>query len=368
MTTALIGFAAALLALHLLTTALVIWRLSRPLPRATVQQMPRVSLLRPVCGLDYGLEQTLASGFAQDAPGYEVIHCVDDPTDPAIAVLQGLMERHPEVPARLLTGRDSISGNPKLNNLVKGWRAAQGDWVVMADSNLLLPPDYLRQIMALRRPGTGMISSPAFGCDAQGFWARVEAGFLNGYQARWQLAADSLGLGFAQGKTLAFPRDWLDAQGGLAALAGELAEDVASTRLVRAAGLRVRVTARPFGQPLGRRAAAPVWQRQARWAHLRRDGFPALYLLEPLTGPLLPALALLWAAPAWLPAFLVIWYGAEWLLARRAGWPAGGGDLAAWGLRDLMLLPLWLAGWRKRAPVWRGNAVTSSAPIPDRAS
>jgi ceramide glucosyltransferase len=122
----------------------------------------------------------------------------------------------------------------------------------------------------------------------------------------------------------------------------------------------VRVTARPFGQPLGRREAAPVWQRQARWAQLRRDGFPALYLLEPLTAPLLPAVALLWAAPAWLPAFLVIWYGAEWLLARRAGWPAGGGDLVAWGLRDLMLLPLWLAGWRQRAPVWRGKAVTSA--------
>ena len=42
--------------------------------------------------------------------------------------------------------------------------------------------------------------------------AEVEAGFLNTYQARWQLAADSAGFGFAQGKSMLWRRDLLDAQ------------------------------------------------------------------------------------------------------------------------------------------------------------
>lgn len=325
------------------------------------QTPPGVTLLRPVCGLEYGLAQTLESGFRQDVPGLTLIHCIDDPGDPALPLLRRLMARYPQVRAQLLIGRDHLSGNPKLNNLVKGWAAAPAGWVVMADSNLLLPSDYLRQVLAYRGPGVGMVSSPASGTDAQGLWARVEAGFLNSYQARWQLAADSLGLGFAQGKTLAFARDWLNARGGLAALAPEMAEDVAATKTVRAAGLRVAVTRRPFAQPLGRRAAGAVWQRQARWARLRRDGFAGLYLLEPLTGPLLPGLALAVAAPGLLPGFALAWYGAEWLLARRAGWPAGAGDVLAWGLRDALLLPLWLTGWRGGAPVWRGNAVGQGA-------
>lgn len=357
--TGLTILAAALLAMHLLTCALVIVRLSRHSPALPAGQMPPVTLIRPVCGLEHGLDRTLASGFVQDTTGFTLIHCVEDKRDPAIPLIRRLMAEHPYIKAQLLIGRDPISGNPKLNNLVKGWAAARGDWVIMADSNLILPPDYLRQVMAGRGPGIGMVSSPAVGCDAHGLWARVEAGFLNTYQARWQLAAGSLGMGFAQGKTLAFPRDWLNARGGLTALGRDIAEDVASTKIVRAHGLRVAVTCHPFAQPLGRRNAGTVWRRQARWAKLRRKGFARLFALEPLTGPLLPFLALL-PGTAWLaPGFVIIWYGAEWLLARRAGWPARAGDIAAWGVRDLLLLPLWLGGWGHRPMTWRGNPVTA---------
>ncbi len=34
------------------------------------------------------------------------------------------MARHPEIKASLLIGDDRVSANPKLNNCVKGWRAA----------------------------------------------------------------------------------------------------------------------------------------------------------------------------------------------------------------------------------------------------
>lgn len=351
-----VALAGALLAVHLLSVTLVLWRLAR---RDAPAQVPRVTLLRPVRGLEHRLEETLESGFLVGAA--QVIHCVEDADDPAVPLIRRLMAAHPGTESRLEIGRDPVSGNPKLNNLVKGWRVAQGDWVVMADSNLLLPPDYLARLFARQGPGVGMLTSPAFGDDAQGFWARVEAGFLNTYQARWQLAGDAVGAGFAQGKTLAFPRDWLNARGGVAALAGEMAEDVASTRLVRGAGLRVRLARAPFAQPLGRRDRAQVWARQARWAQLRRDGVPAMFALEPLTGPALPLVALALAAPALILPFAALWYGAEWALARRAGWPAGAGDLAAWVTRDAMLPFVWAAGWRRGTMAWRGNEVTRGA-------
>lgn len=348
-----IALAGALLAVQIFTCVLVAVRLAR---RDGPAQVPRVTLLRPVSGIEHRLAETLEFGFLVGAA--QVVHCVDDADDPAVALICGLMAAHPGVAARLEIGRDPVSGNPKLNNLVKGWRVANGDWVVMADSNLLLPPDYLARLFARLEPGVGMLTSPAFGCDAQGFWARVEAGFLNTYQARWQLAGDALGAGFAQGKTLAFPRDWLNARGGVAALAGDLAEDVASTKLVRGAGLRVRLARAPFAQPLGRRDRAQVWARQARWAQLRRDGVPGMFALEPLTGPALPLLALAATAPALILPFAAVWYGAEWALARRAGWPAGAGDLAAWVTRDAMLPFVWAAGWRRGTMAWRGNEVT----------
>ena len=61
-------------------------------------------------------------------------------------------------------------------------------------------------------------------------WAEIECAFLNTYQARWQYLVDSLGWGFAQGKTMLWRRADLDAVGGISALAREVAEDAAATR------------------------------------------------------------------------------------------------------------------------------------------
>lgn len=208
-----------------------------------------------------------------------------------------------------------------------------------------------------------MVSSPPVGLRPQGLWGALECAFLNGYQARWQLAADALGLGFAQGKTLFATRRLVERAGGLATLGRDLAEDVACTKMVRAAGLRVRLAAQPFAQPIGRRSLAAVWGRQLRWSRVRWHGFPGLFLIEPLSGPALPLLALgaaaIWGGLPWaaMALFAVLWYGAEGVLARRMGWPAGPRDLVAAGLRDLMLPVLWAATFAARGFVWRGTAM-----------
>ncbi|MFC2967522.1 ceramide glucosyltransferase [Acidimangrovimonas pyrenivorans] len=361
MTYFLAAFCIAALAVHLASIALVGRRLRRAAPESPSGARPPITLVRPVCGLENHVEETLRSSFRLDYPDYEVIFCAARADDPVVPLVERLIAEHPQVPARLLTGDDAISGNPKLNNVVKGWNAARAEWIVMADSNLLLPADYLDRLLAVWTPGTGLVSSPAYGSAPEGFAAALEAGFLNSYQARWQLAADELGNGYAQGKTLFWRRDVLESGGGLKRLGAEMAEDVASTKLVRGAGLKVRVAQRPFAQPIGRKRLAEVWSRQLRWAKVRRLGFPLLFAPEVLTGALPPALALtalvaLGAVPSGaLPLGLVLWYGAEWLFTRSAGWPAGPRDIAAWLLRDLMVPALWVGAWAGRDFTWRGN-------------
>jgi ceramide glucosyltransferase len=192
--------------------------------------------------------------------------CVQDPADPVIALIERLMDSHRNIPSRLLVGDDPISSNPKLNNLIKGWKAARYDWVVMADSNALMPPAYLDDLMSCWTDDVGLVSSPPIGIHPEGIGGQLECAFLNTYQARWQLAADALGIGFAHGKTMLLRRDIVDRAGGIAALASAMAEDTAATRLVRAAGLRVRLTRMPFPQLLGRRTMAQVLRRQLRWS------------------------------------------------------------------------------------------------------
>ena len=237
--------------------------------------------------------------------------------------------------------------------------------VLMADSNVLLPPDYLTRLLNHWPPGTGLVSSPPIGIRPDGFWARLECGFLNTLQARWQLASSRIGNSFAQGKILFWQRDLLDQAGGLAALGHEMAEDVASTKLVRAAGLKVRLPGVFFAQPIGQRGFMAVWSRQLRWSRVRRLGFLAYFLPELFAGSALPFVALLilvaGGLTAWsVPAFLILWYGAEYLTACVGDWPRTAADVAAWGLRDVLLLPLWLAAWAGSGFEWRGNVMTSA--------
>jgi ceramide glucosyltransferase len=356
------AFCVATTAIHVASTLVAIVRCKLPaVHRLAAADAPAVSLVRPVCGIENHIEETLASAFRLDYPRYEIVFCVAFAHDPVVPTVRRLMAAHPAVPARLLIGNEKISDNPKLNNVYKGWRDTAQDWIVLADSNVFMPPDYIQRLLAAWRPDTGLICSPPVGCRPDGFWAELECAFLNTYQARFQYTADSLGLGFAQGKSMLWRRDVLEPAGGIRALASELAEDAAATKVVRRAGLRVRLVDAPFEQPLGHRSAAEVWHRQVRWARLRRTSFKACFIPEILAGGAWPLLAALFAVAqsdltlAAVPVLAVVWYGSEAVLAWAAGWHLTARSPLAWALRDMLLPAIWLNGWLGSAFVWRGN-------------
>jgi ceramide glucosyltransferase len=368
-------FALSVTAFHVASIVLAIRRFQRA-PRAATpfSQLPPVSLVRPLCGIDNYAADTLSSTFALDYPHYEILFCVASANDPVVPLVERLIAEHAGVRARLLIGDEHISGNPKLNNVVKGWAAATHDWIILADSNVLMPPNYIERLFANWRADTGLVASPPVGCRPQGFWAELECAFLNTYQARWQYAADSIGFGFAQGKTMLWRRADLDCAGGIAALAQELAEDAAATKIVRGAGLKVRLVDRPFAQPLGRRRAAEVWNRQLRWARLRRASFLPYFLPEIFSGGVLPMIAVAIVSyglgvPTVPSAALfgVLWYGGEMLLAAAAGWPVSALSPLCGLTRDLLLPALFVSALHGNDFTWRGNAMQVERMRPRRA-
>ena len=372
---ALVAFALGVLAIHLATIGLVLWRRFRaPRPQNLPDPAPHITLLRPVCGLTDIERATLTSSFGLDYPDYEIIFCAARASDPAVPFLTALIAAHPEVQAQLLIGETPISQNPKLNNMQKGVEAAQGDWIAMVDSNLLLPVDYLQNLLGSWQGGTGLVSAPPIGTEAQNLWGAVECAFLNACQARWQIAADTVGFGFAQGKTMLWRRDTLEAAGGLPALGRFMAEDATATKLVRAQGLRVDLPETLFTQPVGGRSFRQIWERQLRWSKVRRDAFFWLFVAEVAQGPVLPLLACLIAVsaahlPLWIAlGYLLVWYGAEWIMSRLMGWPASARDLASSLLRDALLPGIWAATWITRDFVWHGTEMKPvTAPQPRQA-
>ena len=360
------GFAACGLGVHGLSILLASdrCRSSKPALPAPAK-LPPVTIVQPLCGVETFSRETLGSIFALDYPEYEIVFCLADAADPIVPLVQGFMKAHPEVPSRLLIGDDRVNANPKLNNVVKGWRAARHDWIVMADSNVLMPADYVTRLISRWRADTGIVCSPPIGSAPEGFAAELECAFLNTHQARWQYAGERAGFGFAQGKTMLWRRDVLENGGGIEALGAEIAEDAASTKLVRRAGLNAHLVDRPFAQPLGQRRYRDVWKRQLRWARLRRATFPLYYGLEIFTSALAFLIAAAVAGPelgvsplASFAAATIFWYAAEAWLAWLAGWPLDLRSPLAWALREAMLPWLWVKGWSGDSFEWRGNSIT----------
>jgi ceramide glucosyltransferase len=362
------AFAFTALLVHLATTLSASRRCRTPARRRPAFTFgPPVTIIRPVCGMDAYEELTLRSTFELAYAEYEVLFCCACADDPVVPLVRRLIAEHPAVRARLLIGDERLSQNPKLNNVAKGWRAASHEWVVLCDSNVLMPPDYLQRLLAAWRHGTGLVSAPPIGSHPGNVWAELECAYLNTYQARWQYAADTLGLGFAQGKTLLWRRTDLEAAGGIAALGVDPAEDAAATKVVRAAGLSVRLPDGPFPQPLGSRSARQVWARQVRWARLRRATFPAYFALEILSGLVVPLLCLMWAASAFdfdvAPAAAVyagLWLAMEAWLASSAGWHVSWRTPLVCALRELLLPVLWVQGWYGKSLSWRGTELTTA--------
>ena len=355
-------FCIAVTVVQIASIVIAILRLRPGVRNPAPKHYPPVSLVRPLCGVDNYAADTLRSTFGLDYAQCEILFCVASAKDPVLPLVRGLMAETPGTRAKLLIGDDRASMNPKLNNVLKGWHAASHDWIIIADSNVLMPRDYIQRLFASWRADTGLVASPPIGCRPDGIWAEIECAFLNTYQARWQYLIESFGFGFAQGKTMLWRRTDLERAGGIEALAKEVAEDAAATKVVRDAGLKVRLIDQPLAQPLGRRSAAEVWNRQLRWARLRRASFLMYFLPEILSGSLPPMIGVAILAHAFaLPialcvgTFAALWYGSEMLLGAAAGWHVPM-LYPLYGLaRDLLLPVLFVSALCGNDFIWRGN-------------
>ncbi len=366
---ALAVLALALIFVHLLSIALTAIRVKPTTKRGLEPQtQPPVSLVIPLRGVENFTTLTIPRAFQLDWPNYEIIFCVADSADAVIPHVKSKIAAFPHIRASLLVGDDRISANPKLNNCVKGWRAATSEWVILADSNVLMPDHYIATLMSAWRKDSGLVCSPPLGSRPADLGSELECTFLNTFQCRYQYAAETLGQGFAQGKTMLWNKPLLDSLGGIEALGAEIAEDAAATKLVRASGRSVHLAPAPFEQPLGTRSFAEVWSRQARWARLRRVTFPQFFAPEILVGGIPPlflalAAALLAGADgktlvAVMVAVLGLYYLPELALAKLKGWHVSWTSFPAMIMRDALLPLIWARSWMGSSVSWRGNMMT----------
>lgn len=181
-------------------------------------QLPGVSILRPLSGLDTNLFINLCSTFEQDYPHdrYEIIFSVRDEKDEALVVAREVLERYRSsgsgVSAKILIGDVDAGVNPKINNLLRPYEESRYDILWVLDSQVNLQPSALRNsVHALcanppprpspswlrRNPHgsrVGLVHHVPFGVDAraQSLGSQVEKVFLSTTHAKMYLAINSL--------------------------------------------------------------------------------------------------------------------------------------------------------------------------------
>lgn len=317
-----------------------------------------ISVLKPLSGADEGLEANLRSFFEQDHPDYELLFGVRDPADPAVPLVQALLDEFPSRTARLLITGEPPYPNAKVYSLERMVAAARYDILVMSDSDIRVAPGFLRSIAAeFSDPRVALATCPYRALAGASLWSQLEAEGMNTEFLAGLLVARLIeGMKFAVGPTIAARKQALAAIGGFAKLKDYLAEDFIMGKFAAQAGMGVILSRNVVQHRIGSQNLRASISHRLRWARSTRRSRPLGYVGQIFTHPL-PFALLLWALhPAWWPVLIVAagmralaaWSTCAWILRASPRWHL-------LFLQDFLTFLFWLAGFFGNTIVWRGR-------------
>jgi len=346
---------------------LLMWRMQRrllddPAPE-TGDALPGISILKPLHGVDPGLEHNLESFLELDYPDYELILGIQDPADPAVDIARRFVARSGSVPVQVVVGDARIGFNPKVNNLAGMLARARHDVLWISDANVAVRRETLRSMVGhLLEPGIGLVTSLIRGVGGHGPGGVLEAVQLNTFVMGGVATATTVfGRVAAVGKSMLLRRSDLERIGGFAVLGRYLAEDQVCAELLDEAGREVVVSGPPVDNVLGALSVRQFVDRHLRWARIRRHMAPWGYAAELLTNPVPAALLLVAVDPgigsaAVFATVMTVLSGVARSSERRLGvrrslWRYPIIEIA----RGLLVTILWPVPFLSRTVTWRGS-------------
>jgi ceramide glucosyltransferase len=239
-------------------------------------QLPFVSLLKPLHGLESQLEENLESFFTQDYPQFEVLFAVDQADDAAVGVAQSVMARHPERPARIVVNGEPPWPNPPAWSFFCMAKEARGEILVTSDSDVMVEVNYLRQVVPpLLNEKTGMLTCVYRGLNTGGFWSLMDAIGMSVEMTAGVVIANWMeGMKFGLGPTIVVRRDALEAIGGYEAIGSYFSNDFVIGSFIAAKGFEVALSRHIIAHVVPPMTFKRMWQRQVRWAAGTRRSRP----------------------------------------------------------------------------------------------
>lgn len=361
---ALLVLAAVSLVVTLVVHVAALRVLSRQVPEPR-GELPPISVLKPLCGADDGLEENLASFAAQEygAP-VQIVFGAEDPLDPALDVARRVRARFSDKDITIVHCERRFGRNPKVSNLHTLLRNARHEMVLISDSNVRARPGYLRAMAAemMADPRVGLVCSPVVGAREQTAGATCETLMTASFATATVCAAEALtGHACVIGKSMLMRRSTLERLGGLRLVRNVLAEDYLLGQRFQRAGYRVAISPLPVDTVNERWTLTRFLERHVRWGQLRRRINAQAFFAEPLLNPTPFFVAALLAAGE--PATALAALGgiaakatSDLLVLRKL---RGAGlrlrDLPLLPIKDLLALCAWSVATVKRTVCWRGH-------------
>jgi len=344
--------------------AFLIWQLRKP-PKMPVQPPP-VTLLKPLCGAEPGLYEHLRGFCRQDYPHYQIIFGVRDPADPARAIVERLIEEFPSLPIDVVVNPQQHGSNLKVSNLINMLAGARHEFLVMADSDAFVGPDYLGAVTApLLNPAVGMVTCAYRGVPTDGIWSRLGAMYINEWYVPSVLLAWLFGYqGYVSGQTMCMRKDTLRAIGGLRAIANHLADDHRLGELVSGLGLTIVLSPYIVEGEHDEQNYESLRRHEIRWMRtirvLRPRSFRMIFLSFSFPLALLGLLLTAIAQPRSTAALGLFAITALVRLAfhfapRLQGKRRLLSDVWLLPVRDLLLCWMWYRSFFTSRVTWRGN-------------
>ncbi|HXE10642.1 MAG TPA: glycosyltransferase [Bryobacteraceae bacterium] len=323
-------------------------------------ELPLISVLKPLAGYERSLEANLKSFFEQDYPSFELIFAVRAEDDPAVPVVEHLHDRYPDIRSRLLITGDAPYPNAKVFSLSHMTAAASYDWLVMSDSDVNVPRNFLRKLsLELASPDYDLATCPYRAVPGNNIWSLLEVLGLNTEFWSAALVAKLVeGVRFTVGPTVVAHRKVFD-KIPWESLSSYLAEDFVLGLRAADQGFRVDLSRVIVEHHLSDESFAENVSHRLRWARSTRRSRPKGYVGQLFTHPIPIALLLLVVDDRlWVPLVVSLMLRAGMVYA--TGYKLLHDKLSliyAWliPVQDVLSFIFWILGFTGNSIAWRGR-------------
>ncbi len=331
----------------------------------STQNLPPVSILKPLKDTDPEIYESFRSHCLQDYAEYEIIFGVSDPDDPAVTNVQQLQREFPRRGIQLVVCPNKLGANVKISNLEQMLQAAHYEHLIVNDSDIRVEHDYLRRVIApLTDARVGMVTCLYRGIAAPTLGSQMESLGISTDFCAGVLTARQLegGLHFGLGSTLAFRRCDLERIGGFKSIVDFLADDYELGCCIAGLGLKVQLSDVVVETHLPAYDLQGFLAHQLRWNRGVRDSRLGGYIGLATTFGIMWSLLNLVAAHAAPWSWAVL--GGVVLLRLAVALVVGNSVLRdsqvakhLWllPLRDLVAVALWTASFFGHTVTWRGD-------------